>query len=96
MTLRRRLQRLEQEHHAGGRCPQCWDRPEQVLRFFHQDSLEEEPVLEESHDDVGEPCPTCGWAPVVTEIVEVVVESREDVARLVAMGWEREPEPTGG
>jgi hypothetical protein len=37
-------------------------------------------VPEESLDDTGEPCPACGWAPAVIEIVEVVVQSREDVA----------------
>jgi hypothetical protein len=46
-------------------------------------------VSEESHDDAGEPCPVCGWAPAVMEIVELVVQSREDVARLEALGWER-------
>jgi hypothetical protein len=60
MTLRRRLQRLEQEHRAGGRCPRCRDRPEQVLRFFHQDSPEETPVPEESYDDAGAAYPACG------------------------------------
>jgi hypothetical protein len=84
MTLRRRLQLLEREHRAGGRCPRCRDRPEQVLRFFHQDSPEGIPVLEENPDDAGEPCPGCGWAPVVLEIVEVVVDSRDNVARLQA------------
>jgi hypothetical protein len=34
------------------------------------------------HDDPGEPCPACGWALAVTEVVTVVVESRENVARL--------------
>jgi hypothetical protein len=60
MTIRRRLQRLEQEHRAGGRCPRCRDRPEQVLRFFHQDNPEAARVPEESHDDAGEPCLACG------------------------------------
>jgi hypothetical protein len=58
-----------------------------VLRFFHQESPEEIPVPEESPDDAGAPCPACGWAPLVTEIVEVVVESREDMARLETLGW---------
>ena len=89
MSLRRRLQRLEREHRAGGRCLQCRERPEKVLRFFHQDSPEEASVPEESPDDAGEPCLACGWAPEVTEIVTVVVQSREEVARLEAPGWAR-------
>jgi hypothetical protein len=44
------------------------------LRFFHQDSPEGTHVPEECPDDRGEPCPACGWALAVTEIVEVVVE----------------------
>jgi hypothetical protein len=84
LTLRRRLQRLEQQYRAGDRCPQCRDRPGHVLRFFHKDLPEGTPVLEENPDDAGEPCPVCGWAPVVLEIVEVVVDSRDNVARLQA------------
>jgi hypothetical protein len=57
-----------------------------VLRFFHQDSPEGIPVLEESPNDAGEPCQGCGWAPAVLEIVEVVVESREGRAPLEALG----------
>jgi hypothetical protein len=87
MTLRRLLQRLEQEYRAGSRCPQCRDRPERVLRCFHQDSPEGTQVPEKSPDDKGEPCPVCGWAPAVIEIVEVVVEIRENMARLEALSW---------
>jgi hypothetical protein len=84
MILRRRLQHLEQQYRAGGRCPLCRDWPEQVLRFFHQDAPDEAPVPEEGPDDANAPCPACGWAPAVTEIVEVIVESQEDVVAGVA------------
>ena len=89
VSVRTRLQLLEREHKKGGRCPRCRDRPAMVLRFFRQDSPDGVPVPEEKDDDAGEPCPTCGWAPTVREIVEVVVDSREDVARQEQLGWER-------
>jgi hypothetical protein len=89
ITIRHRFQRLEQEHRADGRSPQCRDPPEQVLRFFCQDSPESAPVPEKSPEDASEPCSAWGWSPAVTEIVEVVVQSREDVARLEALGRAR-------
>jgi hypothetical protein len=60
-----------------------------VLHFFYQVFPEEAPVPEESQDDAGEPCPACDWAPAVTEIVEVIVESWEDLVRLESQGWKR-------
>jgi hypothetical protein len=42
------------------------------------------PVPKIAEGDTGEPCGTCGWAPTVTEVVEVLVTSREDVER-----WQR-------
>lgn len=57
-----------------------------VLRAFRQEFHGKVPVPEENDDDAGEPCPACGWAPVVNEVVEVVVESPEDVTRPEAPG----------
>jgi hypothetical protein len=94
LTLRRHLQRLERELRAGGRCLECRERPERVLRFFPQDAHDETSLQEESHDDVGEPCPDCGWAPAVTEIVEVVVENREDEEQGETLERERQPGTT--
>jgi hypothetical protein len=86
MPLCRRLRLLEQEYRAGGRCLECRERPERVLRFIPQDAHDETSLPKESHDDAGEPCPARGWTPGVTAIVEVVVQSREDVTRLEALG----------
>jgi hypothetical protein len=85
VTLRTRLQRLERSVPKSGRCPACRDRADQVWRLFRQDAPDATPVPQKVEGDTGEPCPACGWAPTVTEILEVVVRSREDVER-----WQRE------
>jgi hypothetical protein len=52
------------------------------MRFFRQDSLDEAPIPEDTVGDSGESCGTCGWAPEVTEIIEVVVDSHDAIRRL--------------
>jgi hypothetical protein len=80
-SIRSRLNRLERDLPHRDRCPVCRDRPGFVLRSFHQDSPDGTPVPYETEGDTGEACAGCGWAPNVTQIVEVVVTSREDIAR---------------
>jgi hypothetical protein len=81
VRLHTRLQRLECRVPKSGRCPACRDRVDPVWRFCRQDAPNAMPVPKEAEGDTGEPCSACGWAPTVTEVVEVVVRSREDVAR---------------
>jgi hypothetical protein len=59
-----------------GRCPLCCNRSDSVVRRYRQDSPDAEPVPSDTWDDP-KPCPVCGWEPNVTEIVEVVVHTRE-------------------
>jgi hypothetical protein len=82
VRLRSRVSRLERAVPARGRCAVCRGRPAAVLRFFRQASAGQRPERRAAGGDPGEPCPGCGWTPAVTEVVEVVVTSREDVARL--------------
>jgi hypothetical protein len=77
-----RLNRLERDRPDWSRCRVCRDRPAHVMQRFRQDSLDAVPVPRPSIGDDGEPCTACGWAPVVTNITEVVVHSREDIARV--------------
>jgi hypothetical protein len=82
VSLRSRLQRLERACGKGGRCPRCRDRPAVVVRTSGSDSAAGPAVAEENEDGTGEACPACGWSPVVTRLVEIVVESPEEVVRL--------------
>jgi hypothetical protein len=80
--LRARLRRLEHAlRRPDGRCPHC---PPQAFVFYRQGSPEAAPVLEE-RQALPAPCPACGQPPDVTEIVEVVVCSPEDLRRLDAV-----------
>jgi hypothetical protein len=81
MSVRTRLQRLERRQSNHGRCSVCQDRPSGILRIFRKDSPEGTPVPVQREGDDGWPCPACGWTPQVTNIVRVVVNSREEVAR---------------
>ena len=85
VNLRSRLERLERALGAVGRCPTCRDRPDVVYRVLRQDSPDATARLERGGSHSGEPCPDCGWAPEVMEIFEVVVRTREDVARMARM-----------
>jgi hypothetical protein len=78
MRVMRRLERATVD--AG--CPACQDRPSGILRLFRKDPPDGSLVLVERAGDDGRPCPCCGWAPQVTRIVKIVVNSREDLARL--------------
>jgi hypothetical protein len=81
MSLRSRLKRLERA--APTRCPACQDRPEFVMRRYRQESPDAQPILNREGEDSGEPC-ACGWAPEVTELVEVLVRTREEARRVMA------------
>jgi hypothetical protein len=83
--LRSRVSRLERAVPERGRCAVCRGRSAAVLRFFRQASTDGQPERLKAGGDPGEPCRGCGWTPVVTEVVEVVVTSREEVAR-----WQEE------
>jgi hypothetical protein len=85
MRLRSRVSRLERAVPQRDRCTVCRGRPAAVLRFFRQASADGKPERRAAGGDPGEPCRGCGWTPAVTEVVEVVVTSREEVAR-----WRRE------
>jgi hypothetical protein len=62
------------EDRLGGDCP------ETVLVMKHFESIDALPSPEPG------PCPKCGYFHVIG-ILQVVVNSREDVARLDALGW---------
>jgi hypothetical protein len=88
MSLSRRVGKLEKALGAGnGRCPAC--SPWTTLVIYRQDGPDAEPVLEEGQD-LPPPCPRCGRPADVTEIVEVVVRSREEVEALNAHRLGRE------
>lgn len=90
MSLRTRIERLEREVGAvDDRCPMCRDRPAGGFRLLCQDSPDATPRLLETRGDLGGPCPDCGWAPEVMQLTEVIVRSREDVARLEELRAER-------
>jgi hypothetical protein len=82
MSVRTRLYRLERQQSNRGRCSTCQGRPSGILRLFRKDSPKGAPVLVNRAGDDGGPCPACGWTPQVTKIVTVVVNSRDDLARL--------------
>jgi hypothetical protein len=64
--------------------------------FYHQDSPNAEPVLDEGQELRG-PCPACGKPPDVKLIIEVVVCSRQDPERLDAFEAEAQaPGPEDG
>jgi hypothetical protein len=56
------------------------------VNIFRQESLDAIPVPRMIHSDNGDPCTSCGWSPEVTEIIEIVVHSREDVRLLRERG----------
>jgi hypothetical protein len=56
------------------------------VNIFRQESLDAIPLPREMHGDNGDPCTSCGWRPEVTEIVEILVHSHEDVRRLRERG----------
>jgi hypothetical protein len=53
------------------------------MRIYRQESPDAQPVLTRTGIDSGEPC-ACGWAPEVTELVEVIVRTREEARRVMA------------
>ena len=82
MSVRTRLKRLERRQSNRGRCSVCRDRPSGILRLFRKDATSGALVPIDRGGDDGKPCPACGWTPQVTKIVTVVVNSRDDLARL--------------
>jgi hypothetical protein len=91
VSLRRRLNRLEREQADRGRCRACSARPGSFVNTCRQESLDAIPIPRKVNGDDGEPCTACGWAPAVTEVIEIVVHSRKDVARLRERGvWSPE------
>jgi hypothetical protein len=81
VRLRSRVSRLERAMPERDRCAVCRGRSAAVLRFCRQAAPDGQPERLEAGGDPGEPCRGCGWTPAVTEVVEVVVTSREEVAR---------------
>jgi hypothetical protein len=73
------VRRLEESFGDNGGCPLC--RCLSVIRY-HQEGLDREPIL---HDGpvLPYPCPHCGRPPELTEIVEVLIRTRADAARLM-------------
>jgi hypothetical protein len=91
VSFRSRLNRLERERPDQGRCLQCRQRPDSFVNIFRQESLDAIPIPSKMNGDDGEPCTACGWAPDVTEIIEIVVHSRKDVVELRERGiWKVE------
>jgi hypothetical protein len=91
VSFRSRLNRLERERPDGGRCSACLGRPDYLILTARQDSLEAPPVRIREYDEQGEPCVACGWAPDVTEVIELLVGDREDVTSLRERGvWKVE------
>ena len=78
---RTRVQRLKRTTVIAG-CPACQDRLSGILRLFRKVSTGGVPMLVDQAGDDGKPCPACGWMPRVTKSVKVMVNSRDDVARL--------------
>jgi hypothetical protein len=87
MSFRSRIHRLERERPDQGRCLQCRHRPDSFVNILRQESLEAIPIPRKMNGDDGEPCTACGWAPEVTEITEIVIHSREEVAGLRERGF---------
>jgi len=85
LSFRSRMKRLERDRPNRGRCPLCRTRAGFVMKRFRQDSLDAAPVPKESKSGDSEPCTACGWSPEVVKIVEVIVNSREEVLRLREM-----------
>jgi hypothetical protein len=91
LSFRSRMKRLERERPDQGRCLQCRHRPDSFVNIFCQESLDAIPIPCKMNGDDGDPCTACGWAPAVTEITEVVIHSREEVAELRERGvWSPE------
>jgi hypothetical protein len=83
VSLATRLARLERRcPRPGSACPHC--PPGGIVTYWQADP-DSEPVLGEGQM-VPAPCAHCGRPADVLEIVHVVVESREDLAR-----WGRSP-----
>jgi hypothetical protein len=83
MRLSGRLQRLEQRLGDDG-CPACRDRRGCFVMVTSR-CLPDGTVA--YPDEEPAPCDQCGIVPErVIEVVETVVETREDVARLTAEG----------
>jgi hypothetical protein len=78
MRLHNRLRRLEQQAPEGA-CPACRHRRGLVALVTARELPDGSTVPERGGP---EPCARCGGVPErIIQIVEVVVESREDVAR---------------
>lgn len=93
MSLRTRLHRLEGHAVARG-CPACRERSGQVVLVTYRE-LPGGAVA--PYADGPTPCPRCGEVPEqVIEVIEVVVESREDVAALTGGGPPRPPDDPDG
>jgi hypothetical protein len=91
VSFRSRMKRLERERPDRGRCSACRGRSDHIVLTARQDSLDAPPVRTREHDEMGEPCLVCGWAPEVTEVIEIVVSDRDDATRALERGvWKVE------
>ncbi len=78
MSIRARLTRLERSV-GDAACPACRDRRGRVVKRTGRELADGTVRLEEPGPA---PCPRCGEVPEeVVTIIEVVVETREDLAR---------------
>ena len=85
MKLNTRLQRLEQRVIDPG-CPGCRDR--RGRHVLVNARRQPDGTLTYPDDDYPKSCEQCGEVPeFIIEVVRVVVETREDVARSHAERW---------
>ncbi len=85
MRIRARLVRLERAAGAAG-CPACRDRRGRAVLHCGREQRDGSVRFEQPEPM---PCPRCGEEPEeVVEVVEVVIETREDLAR-----WESRTAP---
>jgi hypothetical protein len=83
VKLHTRLQRLEQRLREPG-CPACRDRRGRIVLVTSRSLPDGRTELQ---GDWPAPCERCSEAPEqIIEILEAMVETREDVARLAAEG----------
>ncbi len=81
MRIRARLARLERTAGVSG-CPACGDRRGRVVLHCGREQRDGSVRFERPGPM---PCPRCGEVPEeVVEVVEVVIETREDLARWAA------------
>ena len=80
-NLDARLRRLEQTVGPAG-CPACQDRRGRSFLWTCRELVDGTRVHKR---DLPTPCPACGGVPEqIVEVIEVVVETREDVERVKA------------